>query len=84
MFVPYNKHTNTGIKIRNYLAYTTILYATTYRLVRKEHPHKVSYVEAVEGARQLHLRVVSRARLFKVNMLGAGQSHLMDHIPSEI
>ena len=43
----------------------------------------VSYVETVEGAGQLHLRHVSKARVFKHNMLGAGQSHLRDHISSE-
>ena len=47
--------------------YTTSLH-TRYRLVGKSTPHLVSYVETVERAGQLHLREMSRARLFKPNM----------------
>jgi hypothetical protein len=37
---------------------------------------QVSYVEQVVRAGQLHLRTVSRASAFKLDLLGAGQNHL--------
>ena len=52
------------------------VYTIGGRLVGKEHPHLVSYVEQVVGAGQQHLRVRSRAGLFKQDMLGAGQGCL--------
>ena len=36
----------------------------------------MSYVEQVVRAGQLHLRTVSKAKVIKLNKLGAGQNHL--------
>ena len=58
--------------------YATSLYHQRYRLVGKEHPHLVSYVGQVEGAGQQHLRVRSKAGVFKQDMLGAGQDCLIN------
>ena len=40
-------------------------------VIHRQYPHFVSNVEQVEGAGQLHLRLVSRALSFKLFVLGA-------------